>query len=83
MNDTNYDTEDDTSHKNFDDFLISEKDFDKFTPALPLPVSADYHDYIISRMTQLQSRLEEVNTMAARGELPENNLQERKSLSAG
>ncbi|EPS3522545.1 hypothetical protein ACVEAC_005317, partial [Escherichia coli] len=28
-------------YKNFDDYLIPEKDFDKFSPALPLPVSAD------------------------------------------
>jgi hypothetical protein len=48
-----------------------EKDFDKLTPALPLPVSADYHEYITSRMTLLQSRLEEVNAMAALGELPD------------
>ena len=57
-------------YKNFDDYLIPEKDFDKLTPALPLPVSADYHEYITSRMTLLQSRLEEVNAMAALGELP-------------
>ncbi len=47
-------------YKNFDDYLIPEKDFDKLTPALPLPVSADYH--------QLQPRLEDVNAMAALGE---------------
>lgn len=35
-------------YKNFDDYLKPEKDFDKFTPALPLPVSADYHEYITS-----------------------------------
>ncbi|HAT2642051.1 TPA: Tn3 family transposase, partial [Serratia marcescens] len=58
-------------YKNFDDYLIPEKDFDKLTPALPLPVSADYHEYIASRMTLLQSRLEEVNAMAALGELPD------------
>lgn len=58
-------------YKNFDDYLIPEKDFDKLTPALPLPVSADYHEYITSRMTLLQSRLEEVNAMAALGELPD------------
>ncbi|EZA70098.1 transposase [Escherichia coli O25:NM str. E2539C1] len=29
-------------YKNFDDYLIPEKDFDKLSPALPLPVSADY-----------------------------------------
>lgn len=52
-------------YKNFDDYLIPEKDFDKLTLALPLPVPADYHEYITSRMTLLQSRLEEVNTMAA------------------
>jgi hypothetical protein len=40
-------------YKNFDDYLIPEKDFDKLTPALPLPVSADYHEYITSRMTLL------------------------------
>jgi len=56
-------------YKNFDDYLIPEKDFDKLTPALPLPVSADYHEYITSRMTLLQSRFEEVNAMAALGEL--------------
>lgn len=44
-------------YKNFDDYLIPEKDFDKLTPALPLPVSADYHEYITSRMTLLQSDL--------------------------
>lgn len=58
-------------YKNFDDYLIPEKDFDKLTPALPLPVSADYHEYITSRMTLLQSRLEEINAMAALGELPD------------
>ncbi|MCW9529327.1 Tn3 family transposase [Klebsiella grimontii] len=58
-------------YKNFDDYLIPEKDFDKLTPALTLPVSADYHEYIASRMTLLQSRLEEVNAMAALGELPD------------
>lgn len=50
---------------------IPEKDFDNLTTALPLPVSADYHEYITSRMTLLQSRLEEVNAMAALGELPD------------
>jgi hypothetical protein len=40
-------------YKNFDDYLILEKDFDKLPPALPLPVSADYHEYITSRMTLL------------------------------
>jgi hypothetical protein len=58
-------------YKNFDDYLIPEKDFDKIAPALPLHVSADYHEYITSRMTLLQSKLEEVNVMGARGELPD------------
>lgn len=58
-------------YKNFDDYLIPEKDFDKLTPALPLSVSADYREYITGRMTLLQSRLEEVNVMAASGELPD------------
>lgn len=58
-------------YKNFDDYLIPEKDFDNLIPALPLPVSADYHKYITSRMAPLQSRLEEVNAMAALGELPD------------
>jgi hypothetical protein len=61
----------------FDDYLIPEKDFDKLTPALPLPVSADYHEYITSRMTLLQSRLEEVNAMAALGELPDVEISDR------
>lgn len=56
-------------YKNFDDYLIPEKDFDKLTPALPLPVSADYHKYITSRMTLLQSRLEDGDAMSAFGEL--------------
>ncbi|EDX6968404.1 Tn3 family transposase [Salmonella enterica subsp. enterica serovar Oranienburg] len=64
-------------YKNFDDYLIPEKDFDKLTPALPLPVSADYHEYITSRMTLLQSRLEEVNAMAALGELPDVEISDR------
>nr|BAT57099.1 transposase [Escherichia coli O169:H41] len=42
-------------YKNFDDYLIPEKDFDKLSPALPLPVSADYHKYITNRMILLQS----------------------------
>lgn len=69
-------------YKNFDDYLIPEKDFDKLTLSLPLPVSADYHEYIASRMTQLQSRLEEVNAMAALGELPDVEISDRgvKSL---
>ncbi|EQX80650.1 hypothetical protein G938_04976 [Escherichia coli UMEA 3200-1] len=58
-------------YKNFDDYLIPEKDFDKLSPALPLPVSADYHEYITNRMILLQSKLEEVNKMAAHGELPD------------
>ncbi len=64
-------------YKNLDDYLIPEKDFDKLTPALPLPVSADYHEYITSRMTLLQSRLEEVNAMAALGELPDVEISDR------
>lgn len=52
-------------YKNFDDYLIPEKDFDKLTPVLPMPASADYHEYITGRMILLQSRLEDVNTMAA------------------
>lgn len=64
-------------YKNFDDYLIPEKDFDKLTPALPLPVSADYHEYITSRMTLLQSRLEEVNAMAALGELLDVEISDR------
>ena len=64
-------------YKNFDDYLIPGKDFDKLIPALPLPVSADYHDYITSRMTLLQSRLEEVNTMAALGEMPDVEISDR------
>ena len=36
-----------------------------------MPVSADYQEYITSRMTLLQSRLEEFNAMAALGELPD------------
>ncbi len=64
-------------YKNFDDYLIPEKDFDKLTPALPLPVSADYHEYITSRKTLLQSRLEEVNAMAALGELPDVEISDR------
>lgn len=58
-------------YKNFDDYLIPEKDFDKLSPALPLPVSADYHEYITNRMILLQSKLEEVNKMATHGELPD------------
>ncbi len=58
-------------YKNFDDYLIPEKDFDKLSPALPLPVSADCHEYITNRMILLQSKLEEVNKMAAHGELPD------------
>ncbi|ENF41320.1 putative transposase [Escherichia coli P0304816.15] len=58
-------------YKNFDDYLIPEKDFDKLSPVLPLPVSADYHEYITNRMILLQSKLEEVNKMAAHGELPD------------
>ncbi|HDS6532743.1 TPA: Tn3 family transposase [Klebsiella aerogenes] len=64
-------------YKNFDDYLIPEKDFDKLTSALPLPVSADFHEYITSRMTLLQSRLEEVNAMAAIGELPDVEISDR------
>lgn len=64
-------------YKNFDDYLIPEKDFDKLTQALPLPVSADYHEYFTSRMTLLQSRLEEVNAMAALGELPDVEISDR------
>ncbi|ATA22116.1 hypothetical protein AWC35_23840 [Gibbsiella quercinecans] len=64
-------------YKNFDDYLIPEKDFDKLTSALPLPVSADFHEYITSRMTLLQSRLEEVNAMAALGELPDVEISDR------
>lgn len=64
-------------YKNFDDYLIPEKDFDKLTPALPLPVSADYQEYITSRMTLLQSRLEEVNAMAAHGVLPDVEISDR------
>ena len=62
-------------YKNFDDYLIPEKDFNNL--ALPLPVSADYHEYITSRMTLLQSKLEEVNAMAARGELPDVEISEK------
>lgn len=58
-------------YKNFDDYLIPEKDFDKLSPALPLPVSADYHEYITNRMILLQSKLEEVDKMATHGELPD------------
>lgn len=58
-------------YKNFDDYLIPEKDFAKLTSALPLPVSADYQECITSRITLLQSKLEDVNAMAARGELPD------------
>lgn len=58
-------------YKNFDDYLIPEKDFDKLSPALPLPISADYHEYITNRMILLQSKLEEVNKMAAHGEFPD------------
>lgn len=57
-------------YKNFNDYLIPVKDFDKLTQMLPLPISADYNEYITSRMTLLQSKLEEVNAMAAHGELP-------------
>lgn len=56
-------------YKNFDDYLIPVKDFDKLTSVLP--VSTDYNEYITNRMTLLQSKLEEVNAMAARGELPD------------
>ncbi|PKB91372.1 hypothetical protein A8A01_01235 [Ewingella americana] len=64
--------------QNFDDYPIPEKDFDKLTPALPLlPVSADYHEYITSRMTLLQSILEEVNAVAALGELPDVEISDR------
>lgn len=38
---------------------------------LRLPVSADYHEYITSRMILLQSRLEEVNAMTALAEVPD------------
>lgn len=72
-------------YKNFDDYLIPEKDFDKLSPALPLPVSADYHEYITNRMILLQSKLEEVNKMAAHGELPDVEISDKgvKNLPSG
>ena len=53
------------------------KGFDKLTPMLQMPVSADDHEYITSHMTLLQSGLEEVNTMAAPGELPDVEISDR------
>ena len=59
-------------YKNFDDYLIPKKEFNKLIQnhQLPLSVPFDYSQYIGSRLTLLKSRLEEVNKMALIGDLP-------------
>ncbi|CCM10603.1 Transposase for transposon Tn2501 [Cardinium endosymbiont cEper1 of Encarsia pergandiella] len=59
-------------YRNFDDYLIPKKEFDKLIEShqLPLPVTFNYSEYIDRRLTLLQERLEEVNDMSISGKLP-------------
>ena len=60
-------------YKNFDDYLMPGDDFEKLlnNNQLNLPVETECGAYLKSRLTLLASRLEEVNAMAATGELPD------------
>lgn len=66
-------------YRNFDDYLIPSGDFEKSlrNNQLPLAIPTDCHEYIGSRMTLLASRLEEVNTIALAGDLPDVDISDK------
>ncbi|EMC9823454.1 Tn3 family transposase [Klebsiella aerogenes] len=66
-------------YKNFDDYLMPGDDFEKLlnNNQLNLPVETECGAYLKSRLTLLASRLEEVNAMAATGELPDVDISDK------
>lgn len=66
-------------YKNFDDYLKPGDDFEKLlnNNQLNLPVETECGAYLKARLTLLASRLEEVNAMAAAGDLPDVDISDK------
>jgi len=66
-------------YKNFDDYLMPGDDFEKLlnNNQLNIPVETDCEAYLKARLTLLASRLEEVNTMAVTGDLPDVDISDK------